>query len=178
MNHRIEKLSTLLVANESHQNVENINEIPIELENGINETNDDNSCSSTIKVNPVLITKSKRFKSNSSKTNIGQTCNTKISISTQLSIHNRLHLQQKPFACDQCQKSFTNISYLTIHIRVHTGDKPYHCEICKKKFSNSSDLRRHQRIHTGEKPYSCDLCLKKFSQSSNLLTLKRLHHYH
>jgi hypothetical protein len=46
--------------------MENITEISIEHENEINETNDDNSCSSTIKVNPVLITKSKRFKSNSS----------------------------------------------------------------------------------------------------------------
>jgi hypothetical protein len=57
--------------------MENITEISIEHENAINETSDDNSCSSTIKVDPVLITKSKRFKSNSSKTNIGQTCNKK-----------------------------------------------------------------------------------------------------
>ena len=159
--------------------MENTTEISIEHENEINVTSDDTSCSSTIQDNPVLITKSNRFKSNSSNNqNIGQACNTKIARSTQLTIHNRLHLQQKPFACDQCPKSFTKKSNLTIHIRVHTGDKPYHCEFCQKKFSNSSDLRRHQRIHTGEKPYSCDMCPKKFSQSANLLTHKRLHHYH
>ena len=159
--------------------MENITEISIEHENEINVTSDDNLCSSTINVNPVIITKSKRFKVYSSNNqNIGQACNTKILNSTQLSIHNRLHLQQKPFACDQCPKSFTKKSNLTIHIRVHTGDKPYHCEFCQKKFSNSSDLRRHKRIHTGEKPYACDLCPKKFSQSANLLTHKRLHHYH
>ena len=152
--------------------MENITEISIEHENAINETSDDTSFSSTINVNPVIITKSKRFKVNSSNNqNIGQTCNTNKSNSTQLNIHKRIHSKEKPFACDQCQKSFTKKSYLTIHIRVHTGDKPYHCEICKKKFSNSSDLRRHQRIHTGEKPYSCDLCPKKFSQSANLILL-------
>ena len=111
------------------------------------------------------------FKLNIQNKLLKNTCNTKTSNSTQLKIHNRLHLQQKPFACDQCPKSFTKKSNLTIHIRVHTGDKPYHCEFCKKKFSNSSDLRRHQKIHTGERPYSCDLCPKKFSQSANLILL-------
>jgi hypothetical protein len=46
--------------------MENITEISIEHENAINETSDDNSSSPTIKVNPVIIKKSKRFKVNSS----------------------------------------------------------------------------------------------------------------
>jgi hypothetical protein len=50
--------------------MENITEISIEHENAINETSDDTSCSSTIKVNPLSIQKSKRFKVDSSKTNI------------------------------------------------------------------------------------------------------------
>jgi hypothetical protein len=44
--------------------MENTSEISIEHENAINETSDDTSCSSGIKVNPVIITKSKRFKVN------------------------------------------------------------------------------------------------------------------
>jgi hypothetical protein len=42
MNHRIEKLSTLLDVNETQLS---LNKIPIEHENAINETNDDNPCS-------------------------------------------------------------------------------------------------------------------------------------
>ena len=67
MNHRIEKLTALFDVDESHQNVENINEISIVRQNQTNEVNDNNSCSSTIKVEPLLIAqKSKRFKMNSS----------------------------------------------------------------------------------------------------------------
>jgi hypothetical protein len=42
MNHRIEKLSALLGANETKFNVQNKNEITIKRENGLNEANDDN----------------------------------------------------------------------------------------------------------------------------------------
>ena len=57
MDHRIEKLPTLLDLNEAQLN----GEISIECENVINETSENNnSCSSTIKVEP----KSKRFKVN------------------------------------------------------------------------------------------------------------------
>jgi hypothetical protein len=52
MNDRIEMFSTLLNESETHLTVTNISEISIELENGINEASDDNSCSLAIKVNP------------------------------------------------------------------------------------------------------------------------------
>jgi hypothetical protein len=54
-----------LDAADTQTNVTNLNEISIERENGINEASD-NSCSSTIKVNPLSIQKSNRFKINSS----------------------------------------------------------------------------------------------------------------
>ena len=64
MDHRIEKLSSLLDADETHQNVANINEISIVA----NEAGDENACSSTIKVKPLLIQKSKRFKIKATQT--------------------------------------------------------------------------------------------------------------
>jgi hypothetical protein len=61
----IEKLSSLLDSNKTQSNRENISGIPIERKNAKNETNV-NSCSSTIKIEPLLMPKSKIFKVDSS----------------------------------------------------------------------------------------------------------------
>ena len=66
MNHRIEKLLTLLNVNETQLNAANKYEISIERENAINEASENNPCSSAIKVKPILMPISKRFKDNSS----------------------------------------------------------------------------------------------------------------
>ncbi len=76
----------------------------------------------------------------------------------------------KPYACDQCDKSFTQNSNLKTHIRfIHTKERPYTCDMCPKSFTQNSNLKNHIRhIHTKEKPYTCDMCPKSFTQNSNL----------
>ncbi|NXH87445.1 ZNF3 protein, partial [Edolisoma coerulescens] len=56
--------------------------------------------------------------------------------------------------------SFSNSSDLLIHQWVHMGEQPYECEECGKSFSWSSTLTHHQKIHTGEWPYRCEECRK------------------
>jgi uncharacterized Zn-finger protein len=176
MNHRIEKLSTMLDEYETQLNVSNKSPLSIECENEINESSDNSSCSSTINVEPLLLSKSKRFKVNSSiRKCTSETSNTKFSNSTQLNIHHRVHTKQKRFTCDQCEKTFSQRQYLSKHTKLHTGEKPYQCGVCQKKFSDSSCLLRHKRTHTGERPYHCDSCDKKFSQSQHLTQHKRMH---
>jgi uncharacterized Zn-finger protein len=176
MNHRIENLLMMLDSNETQLNVTNINEISIESPNVINEAYENNSCSSIVKVKPILMSEANGFIVDSAiEEHTCETSNTKFSNSTQLNIHNRIHLEQKRFACDQCEKTFTQKSNLLIHKRTHTGERPYSCELCPMKFAQSNDLTKHKRTHTGERPYQCDLCPKKFSQSSELTAHTRTH---
>ncbi|PIO10906.1 hypothetical protein AB205_0037750, partial [Aquarana catesbeiana] len=63
--------------------------------------------------------------------------------------------EEKKCSRPECGGSFSSELSLSVHQRSHTGEKPYACSECGKCFSQKSDLVAHQRSHTGEKPYSC-----------------------
>ncbi|XP_075697411.1 uncharacterized protein LOC142663002 [Rhinoderma darwinii] len=92
-----------------------------------------------------------------------------------LSMHKRIHRDERPFSCSECEKCYRRKSDLTVHHRRHTGEKPYSCSECGKCFIQKSVLVQHQRIHTGEKPFSCSECGKCFTQNSDLLKHQRSH---
>uniref|UniRef100_A0A3P8YQE2 C2H2-type domain-containing protein n=1 Tax=Esox lucius TaxID=8010 RepID=A0A3P8YQE2_ESOLU len=87
-----------------------------------------------------------------------------------LTIHERIHSQQKPFKCteSECGKDFRSKKELTVHVRYHTGERPFSCQVCGKGFTQSCYLTQHMRTHTGEKPYSCSVCARSFNDSRKL----------
>lgn len=69
---------------------------------------------------------------------------------------NAVHsIEDKPFNCETCSKSFKNRYQLILHNRSHTGEKPFSCPICERGFSMSSNLQKHLDTHSTEKPYQC-----------------------
>ncbi|XP_040293546.1 oocyte zinc finger protein XlCOF7.1-like isoform X2 [Bufo bufo] len=92
-----------------------------------------------------------------------------------LSMHKRIHNDERPYSCTECGKCFTKKSVLVEHQRIHTGEKPFSCSECGKCFTQKSSLVEHQRIHTGQKPFSCSECRKCFTQKSVLVKHQRSH---
>ncbi|XP_053379777.1 histone-lysine N-methyltransferase PRDM16-like [Mercenaria mercenaria] len=80
------------------------------------------------------------------------------------------------FACEHCEKVFTDPSNLQRHIRSqHMGARSHACPECGKTFATSSGLKQHQHIHSSVKPFQCEVCLKAYTQFSNLCRHKRMH---
>jgi KRAB domain-containing zinc finger protein len=71
---------------------------------------------------------------------------------------------------------FVSPSKLTVHMRIHTNEKPYECDVCDEVFRQLGHLQVHMRIHTNEKPYECDVCEKHFTRAEGLQKHVRTQH--
>ena len=61
------------------------------------------------------------------------------------------------------------------HERIHSEEKPHSCSQCDGNFELKEDLLEHERIHIKEKPFSCLQCDKRFKEKSDLLVHELTH---
>jgi len=48
--------------------------------------------------------------------------------------------------CQYCGESITYNNF-SRHMRLHTGQKPYACEICDRRFTDLSNMKKHLVTH-------------------------------
>lgn len=75
--------------------------------------------------------------------------------------------QERPFACQQCDKKYKTKRDLKEHSFTHCIKRPFPCTFCPKSFISSSKLKQHLNIHTGARPYKCKYCPKDFTNFPN-----------
>lgn len=81
------------------------------------------------------------------------------------------------YNCSICTYSALNRQCLQNHIKVqHSDEKPYKCNECDKSFKLKNTLISHMVQHTGVRKYVCQFCDRKFGSSGNYYShRKRMH---
>uniref|UniRef100_A0A1A9USN0 Protein krueppel n=1 Tax=Glossina austeni TaxID=7395 RepID=A0A1A9USN0_GLOAU len=73
-------------------------------------------------------------------------------------------------ACCDCGKLWPTKSDLRTHMRSHNPkiERPFKCNECEKSFFTRGHLKSHLLVHTGEKPFSCEYCERAYQSIGNL----------
>ncbi|XP_022667301.1 zinc finger protein 497-like isoform X2 [Varroa jacobsoni] len=63
--------------------------------------------------------------------------------------------------CKICWRQCKSPSDYEAHVRTHSDERPFACEICDKHFNKEVNLVRHRLVHKGLR-YNCMVCFNKF----------------
>lgn len=62
--------------------------------------------------------------------------------------HSFVYVGERPYVCDQCDRTFTQTAALSRHIKiVHQEIRPYSCHLCLMSFKMSKTLKSHLTTH-------------------------------
>ena len=83
---------------------------------------------------------------------------------------------EKPFHCNECQKSFQTKSGWNGHRYHYHSGRTFPCKICFKVFASLSTLNRHFTAIHEKIRFNCEMCNKSFSDRSGLKKHRRDKH--
>lgn len=70
-----------------------------------------------------------------------------------------------PFACNTCEKTFFSAAKYKIHEDMHNDVLPYACEMCSRRFRLKENMLKHVNItHAQTKPFACQICAMTFKR--------------
>lgn len=60
----------------------------------------------------------------------------------------------KRYICASCDKAFAQPGELSIHMRMHTQERPFACTVCGKAYKTSSMRASHMDTHIEGKTFT------------------------
>lgn len=93
-----------------------------------------------------------------------------------MDIHMRIHNGVHPYACNNCNQRFIQMTQLNEHIRTeHSGFRKCICTICNRIYTHTSHLKRHMAVHNSKESVTCQLCLMPFKDKLKLQRHMSIH---
>lgn len=89
--------------------------------------------------------------------------------------HTKTHNTERPYKCDQCDKSFRTSVQLCCHKNGHT--KPFNCNSCSRAFRSMTAVRLHMKMHQKSKVnHTCHVCGAGYERINSLhVHVKEVH---
>ncbi|XP_078532619.1 zinc finger protein 713-like isoform X2 [Lissotriton helveticus] len=102
-------------------------------------------------------------------------CGKSFSESTTISAYQQVDTLLKMYICSHCGNCFTQSAKDTAHCKNNEQAHPTVCSECQKSFDLPTNVSKDEAKDIVEKPYTCMLCGKNFRKTQSLLIHQRVH---